>query len=276
MSRTCSPSWNGSRSFTRQCYTTARHGGTPRRPRARPRLVLRARSRGDAPLLSRHPRPAGDRHRQERAHRVLLRRRPPSRRVVRAGSRRRPGATAQGRPRALPRRLHGRRLARRAGRGAPLGRIARPHPVRRIRARLLRPRPRRSRDRALRGHGNCPRPHAAGAVKLDHVAIWAVDIERMRTFYEKYFDARSSPKYENERKRFTSYFLTFPRGGRLELDAPTGHPTDFGFTELARVHWIRTSRCRARLAGRCRRSHTTTAGRRFSASRWAKTDGRRI
>jgi lactoylglutathione lyase len=54
-------------------------------------------------------------------------------------------------------------------------------------------------------------------MKLDHVAIWAVDIERMRTFYEKYFDARSSPKYENERKKFTSYFLTFPGGGRLEL-----------------------------------------------------------
>ena len=29
-------------------------------------------------------------------------------------------------------------------------------------------------------------------MKLDHVAIWAVDIELMRTFYEKYFDARSS------------------------------------------------------------------------------------
>jgi lactoylglutathione lyase len=54
-------------------------------------------------------------------------------------------------------------------------------------------------------------------VKLDHVAIWAVDIERMRAFYEKYFDARSTPKYENERKRFTSYFLTFPGGGRVEL-----------------------------------------------------------
>ena len=54
-------------------------------------------------------------------------------------------------------------------------------------------------------------------VKLEHVAIWAVDIERMRTFYEKYFDARSNAKYENERKRFTSYFLTFPGGGRLEL-----------------------------------------------------------
>jgi lactoylglutathione lyase len=54
-------------------------------------------------------------------------------------------------------------------------------------------------------------------MKLDHVAIWAVDIELMRTFYEKYFDARSSLKYANERKGFTSYFLTFPRGGRLEL-----------------------------------------------------------
>jgi lactoylglutathione lyase len=54
-------------------------------------------------------------------------------------------------------------------------------------------------------------------MRLDHVAIWAVNIERMRTFYEKYFDARSNPKYENERKRFTSYFLTFPGGGRLEL-----------------------------------------------------------
>jgi lactoylglutathione lyase len=55
------------------------------------------------------------------------------------------------------------------------------------------------------------------AMKLDHVAIWAGDIELMRIVYEKYFDARSNRKYENERKRFTSYFLTFPGGGRLEL-----------------------------------------------------------
>jgi len=54
-------------------------------------------------------------------------------------------------------------------------------------------------------------------MKLDHIAIWTVDLERMRAFYEKYFDARSGPRYENERKRFTSYFLMFPEGGRLEL-----------------------------------------------------------
>jgi len=54
-------------------------------------------------------------------------------------------------------------------------------------------------------------------MKLEHVAIWAIDIELMRAFYEKYVDARSNAKYENERKKFSSYFLTFPAGGRLEL-----------------------------------------------------------
>ncbi len=29
-------------------------------------------------------------------------------------------------------------------------------------------------------------------MRLEHVAIWAVDIERLRNFYEKYFDARSN------------------------------------------------------------------------------------
>jgi lactoylglutathione lyase len=50
-----------------------------------------------------------------------------------------------------------------------------------------------------------------------HSSRAAVDIELMRCFYETYFDARSNLKYENERKRFTWYFLTFPGGGRLEL-----------------------------------------------------------
>jgi lactoylglutathione lyase len=54
-------------------------------------------------------------------------------------------------------------------------------------------------------------------MKLEHVAIWAVDLEALRAFYEKYFDARSNAKYQNERRRFTSYFLTFPGGGRVEL-----------------------------------------------------------
>ena len=79
------------------------------------------------------------------------------------------------------------------------------------------------------------------SLRIDHVAIWAVDIEVMRAFYEKYFDARSSLKYENDRKQFTSYFLTFPGGGRLELmhrpdiqAIPNSHrsPEFFGYAHL--------------------------------------------
>ena len=78
-------------------------------------------------------------------------------------------------------------------------------------------------------------------MKLEHVAIWVVDLERMRAFYETYFDARSNDKYENARKRFASYFLTFPGGGRLELmhrpDIPripssTSSPEFIGYAHL--------------------------------------------
>ena len=54
-------------------------------------------------------------------------------------------------------------------------------------------------------------------MKLHHVAIWTADLEGMRAFYETYFDARPGPRYANERKKFTSYFLTLPGGGELEL-----------------------------------------------------------
>lgn len=53
--------------------------------------------------------------------------------------------------------------------------------------------------------------------RIEHVAIWARDIERLKSFYEKYFDAEASSKYTNERKQFQSYFLTFSSGARLEL-----------------------------------------------------------
>ena len=39
----------------------------------------------------------------------------------------------------------------------------------------------------------------------------------MRQFYEKYFDAVSTPKYENPCNGFESYFLEFGAGPRLEI-----------------------------------------------------------
>jgi hypothetical protein len=37
-------------------------------------------------------------------------------------------------------------------------------------------------------------------LNLDPVAIWAMNIEVMRAFPEKHFDARSTRKYENDRE----------------------------------------------------------------------------
>ena len=61
-------------------------------------------------------------------------------------------------------------------------------------------------------------PESPRASRYPHEGrLRALHAAALRPFYEKYFDARSNLKYENERKRFTSYFLTFPGGGRLEL-----------------------------------------------------------
>ncbi len=56
-------------------------------------------------------------------------------------------------------------------------------------------------------------------MRIEHVALWTRDLERLRAFYERYFDARSGARYESAtRAGFTSYFLTFPSGGaRLEV-----------------------------------------------------------
>ncbi|HBM17230.1 MAG TPA: hypothetical protein DD381_12950 [Lentisphaeria bacterium] len=54
-------------------------------------------------------------------------------------------------------------------------------------------------------------------VKIDHLAIWAEDLEKLKNFYEKYFNARSNNKYRNQNKNFESYFLSFNSGASLEI-----------------------------------------------------------
>ncbi|HLK71380.1 MAG TPA: VOC family protein [Steroidobacteraceae bacterium] len=53
--------------------------------------------------------------------------------------------------------------------------------------------------------------------RLEHVALWTEDLDRLASFYRKYFGAQIGPHYTNRAKGFESYFLTFPQGGRLEL-----------------------------------------------------------
>ena len=53
--------------------------------------------------------------------------------------------------------------------------------------------------------------------RIEHIAVWTRDLERLRAFYETYFSATSGPRYTNEAHAFSSYFLTFGGGARLEL-----------------------------------------------------------
>jgi lactoylglutathione lyase len=54
-------------------------------------------------------------------------------------------------------------------------------------------------------------------MKIEHLAIWVNDLEGMKDFYETYFGAMAGNKYHNPSKKFTSYFLSFEDGPRLEL-----------------------------------------------------------
>lgn len=54
-------------------------------------------------------------------------------------------------------------------------------------------------------------------MKIDHIALWVKDIERMKGFYVKYFDGVAGDKYINPKKQFESYFITFKSGSRLEI-----------------------------------------------------------
>jgi len=61
-------------------------------------------------------------------------------------------------------------------------------------------------------------------MKIEHIAIWAKDIEKLKNFYANYFQATVGPKYFNTKKNFESYFLNFDSGCRLEIMQMPGIP----------------------------------------------------
>jgi len=54
-------------------------------------------------------------------------------------------------------------------------------------------------------------------VRIEHIAIWSKDIERLKNFYIKHFNAVCNSKYTNDKKGFQSYFLSFKNGARIEI-----------------------------------------------------------
>ena len=52
---------------------------------------------------------------------------------------------------------------------------------------------------------------------IEHVGLWVHDLEAMKAFYQTMFQATAGELYENHKKGFQSYFLTFADGARLEI-----------------------------------------------------------
>lgn len=58
-------------------------------------------------------------------------------------------------------------------------------------------------------------------MRIEHVAMWVADIDRACAFYERFFGARKGPLYENPSKGFSSRFLSFATGARIEVMSTT-------------------------------------------------------
>src|SRR5262245_14355592 len=77
-------------------------------------------------------------------------------------------------------------------------------------------------------------------MRIEHVAIWARDLERQREFYVAFLGGHSSPLYKNPRTGFRSYLVSFEGGAGLELmsrrtDGPEHHRPDDHFLGFAHV-----------------------------------------
>ena len=51
-------------------------------------------------------------------------------------------------------------------------------------------------------------------MKIEHIALYVTDLEKMKKFYEVYFSATSNDKYHNLTTGLETYFLSFDEGSR--------------------------------------------------------------
>lgn len=63
-------------------------------------------------------------------------------------------------------------------------------------------------------------------MKIEHLALWTNQLEELKAFYTRFFNAVSNEKYHNPHNQFSSYFLSFNDGARLELMQMPGIPPD--------------------------------------------------
>ena len=54
-------------------------------------------------------------------------------------------------------------------------------------------------------------------MEIGHIGIFTDDLEGMKGFWLRHFDASAEPKYHNAKTLFSSYFLTLSSGARVEI-----------------------------------------------------------
>lgn len=54
-------------------------------------------------------------------------------------------------------------------------------------------------------------------MRIEHIALWTNDLEKLKAFYARYFGGKAREKYANPEKHFESYFIEFGNGARLEI-----------------------------------------------------------
>ena len=74
-------------------------------------------------------------------------------------------------------------------------------------------------------------------MKIEHVALWTNQLELLKDFYTTYFEEKAGSKYVNEKKGFTSYFISFTTGARLEIMHRSGIPTVEAGQHMGLIHF---------------------------------------
>lgn len=74
-------------------------------------------------------------------------------------------------------------------------------------------------------------------MKIEHIALYVRDLEVTKNFYMKFFSLQCNKKYTNA-KGFSSYFLTFESGARVEIMSlpelnQSGKLPCFGYAHIA-------------------------------------------
>ncbi len=54
-------------------------------------------------------------------------------------------------------------------------------------------------------------------MKIEHIALYVNDLEAARDFFVSYLGGKSNDRYHNPQTGFSSYFISFENGARLEL-----------------------------------------------------------